>query len=228
MTEPASPATSIDAKHLRDVLCGVRRMQGGGEMLFAVWFGLEAARAYLDGTRTTLYAWGLGAVGGVVYAVATTIAANRLDDAMAAGPPEELLVHARSTLDAVAGPDVFVRNRVVVALRVLVAAGLVSFAAWRVFGEEPPDRLAGAAHLAFAGAIALRPLWNLWRRIPAFARELEALPPIPPPSADLVARTVQLLASGKKIEAIRRWRAATGQPLPEAKAAVEGLQRGPV
>lgn len=43
------------------------------------------------------------------------------------------------------------------------------------------------------------------------------------PSPELVLEARQLVASGKKIEAIKRWREATGLGLKEAKDAVEAL-----
>ncbi len=224
MTENAAATAPIDVPRLRAALCRARQITGGDTLLYAVWCGLEATARGRDGAGT--WAWLLGACGAMllVSAVTMTVSFNKTDDAKAAGPTDAFVSHCRSVLTPVAGAR-GLSTPVLVSLCGLGAALFLVVAVSEVFAETPARYLHAASYALLAFAFFGRPLWNRFRRAPAMARELATLPPLPPPSADLVGRTRELLAQDQKIQAIKQWRTETGASLRDAKNAVENLER---
>jgi hypothetical protein len=221
MTEPAAPAPTIDVKHYREVLCRVRQMHGGDLMLVTVLAAAQAADGWAHQSPVFAGFWVVLGVVGLVAAVWLTISNNRADDAMAAGPPGRFVSHCRGVLTAALGPG---PDGVMTILWAAVGVASVALVVIDLVGEDGHRLLDAAAHATFAITFGARPLWNRWRRRPVFARELAALPPPPPPPTELAARIRDLLAEGKKIQAIKHWRDVTGDGLRDAKQAVERIE----
>src|SRR6185503_7701519 len=221
----ASSTAQIDVPRLRAALCKARQTTGGDLLLFVVWLALETTNSWLRGSHVLASAFGAFGALMLVMAVAATVVGNRTDDAKAAGPTDVFVAHCRSVLTPLAGTPGAMKSPVFFAVWGLAGTVFLVVDVFDVVGETPPQYLRAAAHVMFAVALFLRPLWNWRRRAPEFARELATLPPPPPPSADLVGRTRELLAAGQKIQAIKQWREATGASLLDAKRAVENLER---
>ena len=129
---------------------------------------------------------------------------------------------------ALLAPRKSLPNRPWFLVAVMLPSGLLTIAAALASAWNAPARLQtaiGIGHLAYLGALVAVAVWWIARnrrRFKAAGRH----PPLPPTAG--VDREIRaILASGRKIEAIRRLREETGMSLKDAKDYVDALQTRP-
>ena len=227
---PTTP-DPLDPVRLRVALRRARRVRSGDALALGAMMAAQCVNSLHGANPSFTVTWGAAAWGAslatlLTVAVTMMAPANRIDDAFAAGPQSAFVAHCRATLTGVVESPEFVMMPLwfigCALLPFLVGLNLDASK------NSPPDYWKAAADVTFYGTLCVRPVWNRFvgtRDLRAVLATLPAPPRPEPPGPALEAELRELLASGNRIEAIKRCRESTGAGLAEAVAAVKALER---